>query len=818
MAIHAVRVTNPAVLREQDRTVKSEAPVGRSNRKPSFFYDMNTFFRTFSALAVLLVMAMPAVAQQFGGAVAVSGDDVIVGMSGQNSTNSSVHVFRKGDDGSWMQAELVAASDNNGEDDRFGRSLAADGRTLAVGATLMDNSTGGVYIFQKNNNGAWVESQKLLGDDTQEGDSFGRTIALDGDWLVVGAAGADGQLGAAYVFRRGADGMWAQHTKLAPEGRPEQGFFGLSVAASDGNVLVAAPMAGDDNNGDVYVFYYHADQDAFVAHGTLGKFPGVFDASQFGLGLDARDGMVVVGAPQLAGGIGGAAVYRGQAGNFQLAGLLLPFSVAQPGTGSAVKIVGQDVWVGGAGSVYVYSGGENGYESASFLADGDATGGTSMAVSEGLAVVGNAGASNGLGTAHVLAWNEEGWVVEQSLETAYKDLFESMTGGEVRCEDGEASQFPCQDVDMLSFLNISDLGGGRGVRMNDVWGWTDPETGREYAVVGRNNGTSFVDVTDPYNPRYLGDLPMTEGANAAAWRDMKVYNNHTFIVADGSGQHGMQVFDLTRLRDVTEPQMFEADAHYGEIGSAHNIVINEDTGYAYAVGVNSGGETCGGGLHMINIQDPLNPTFVGCFGHEGTGNAGTGYSHDAQCLVYNGPDSDYAGREICFGSNETALSIADVTDKSNPVAISTGDYPNAGYTHQGWISEDFAYYYVNDELDEMQGTTSKTRTMIWDITDLDEPVLVKEHLGTVGSSDHNLYIKGNLMYQSNYNSGLRVLDISDPENPVEVAYFDVAPQADDNTAGFNGTWSNYPYFQSGTLVVTGIESGLFLLKKRQVDL
>ncbi len=770
------------------------------------------------ALILGVFLVVPASAQNFGGAAAIAGDDVVVGMSGQNSTNSTVYVYRKGADGSWEQAALLAASDNNGEDDRFGRALAADGSTLVVGATLMNNSTGGAYVFTKDAGGNWVETQKLLGEDSSEEESFGRSIALDGDWLVVGAAGADDGRGAAYIFHRGADGSWSQHSKLQEEEVEEGAFYGLTVAMNNGNVLVAAPLAGEQADGHVYAYYYHEDQDAFVSHGRLGKFPGVFDGSNFGMGLALEGGLAIVGTPQLGGGIGGAALYRGQAGEFQLAGVLLPFTAAQPGTGSAVAVVGQDVWVGGSGSVYVYEGGPRGFSASYFLAEGEADGGSAFAVKEGLAVVGNRAADNGSGEAHILAQSEEGWVVEATVATPYEDMFASITGGEVECGEGEAAAFPCQDVDLVSFLNITDLGGGRGVRMNDVWGWTDPDTGREYVIAGRTNGTSFVDVTDPANPRYLGDLPLTEGAQPASWRDMKVYRNYTFIVSDGAGQHGMQVFDLTKLRDVNEPQMFEADAQYGDIGSAHNIVINEESGFAYAVGVNSGGDTCGGGLHMINIQDPLNPTFAGCFGHEGTGRAGTGYSHDAQCLIYNGPDADYAGREICFGHNETALSIADVTDKDNPVGISIGQYPNAGYTHQGWTSEDLRYYYVNDELDEMQGLAEKTRTMIFDISDLDDPVLVKEHLGTHASTDHNLYIRGNLMYQSNYNSGLRVLDISDPENPTEVAYFDVAPQANDDEAGFSGAWSNYPYFESGTIVVTGIGSGLFMLRKSQVDI
>jgi len=124
---------------------------------------------------------------------------------------------------------------------------------------------------------------------------------------------------------------------------------------------------------------------------------------------------------------------------------------------------------------------------------------------------------------------------------------------------------------------------------------------------------------------------------------------------------------------------------------------------------------------------------------------------------------------------------------------------------------------MNDELDEMNKIVDKTRTLIWDMRDLDEPILVKEYYHSVGASDHNLYINGNFMYQSNYQAGLRILDISDPENPVEVAYFDTAPYADD-TFGFAGSWSNYPYFKSGIIAISSQGEGIFLVRKREVDL
>jgi choice-of-anchor B domain-containing protein len=356
------------------------------------------------------------------------------------------------------------------------------------------------------------------------------------------------------------------------------------------------------------------------------------------------------------------------------------------------------------------------------------------------------------------------------------------------------------------------------VELNDVWGWVDPETGREYALVGRMDGTSFIDVTDAANPTYLGNLPKPERARANVWRDVKVYADHAYVVADGAGEHGMQVFDLRQLREVTDgPVTFEETAHYDRIHSAHNIVINEDTGFAYSVGSNGGGDSCGGGLHMIDIRSPSNPVFAGCFFDTETGNQGTGYSHDAQCVTYHGPDPDYQGREICFGANETALSIADVTDKAAPVAVASASYPNVGYSHQGWLDEEHRYLYMNDELDESAGTVVGTRTLVWDVTDLDDPILVKEHFAENGATDHNLYVKGDLMYQSNYLSGLRVLDISDRENPVEVGYFDTVPWGED-TPQMDGSWSNYPYFESGTIVVTSQREGVFLLQKRERNL
>ncbi|HSH05975.1 MAG TPA: choice-of-anchor B family protein, partial [Anaerolineae bacterium] len=363
------------------------------------------------------------------------------------------------------------------------------------------------------------------------------------------------------------------------------------------------------------------------------------------------------------------------------------------------------------------------------------------------------------------------------------------------CIDGSADIYPCHNADLLAFMPINDIGGGSA---NDIWGWTDPTTNQEYVILGRSTGTSFINISNPQTPLYLGNLP-AHNNSASTWRDIKVYNNHAFIVSETSG-HGMQIFDLTRLRGLTTPQQFTPDTRYTGFGSAHNIVINEQSGFAFGVGTN----TCSGGLHFVDITTPTSPLNAGCF-------AADGYTHDAQCIIYQGPDTTYQNQEICFNSNTDTLTIVDVTTKNAPQQISRSGYPNAGYTHQGWTTPDHAYYLMNDELDELnQG--HNTRTRIWDIRDLDSPQLIGIYDASVPSTDHNLYINDNYAYLSNYSSGLRILDTSAiaTGNLTEVAYFDTYPQ--DNNAGFSGSWSNYPFFTSGVIPVSDRQGGLFLIQ------
>ena len=369
----------------------------------------------------------------------------------------------------------------------------------------------------------------------------------------------------------------------------------------------------------------------------------------------------------------------------------------------------------------------------------------------------------------------------------------SIASAQSPCINGLAAGiYPCENVDLLGILGTNQVGGGD---MNDIWGWTDPLDGKEYVILGRTSGTGFIDISDPTNPIYLGNL--NTNTTSSSWRDIKVYNNYAFIVSEAGG-HGMQVFDLTKLRNVTNPPInFSADALYTGFGNAHNIVINEASARAYGVGTN----TASGGLHIVDISNPLNPTILGTFSQDG-------YTHDAQVVNYIGPDAQYQDREIAFACNVNTVTIVDVTDPTDANLITTEGYSGSAYTHQGWLTEDHRYFVVGDELDEQQSGIN-TRTYFFNVEDLNNPFLAGTYTASTAAIDHNLYIKDGIAYQSNYSAGLRLLDVANLPNAEEVGYFDVDPSSD--AASFNGTWSNYPYFESGVVAVSHIEEGLFLL-------
>jgi choice-of-anchor B domain-containing protein len=781
----------------------------------------------------------------FGMTVAISGDVALVGEPRAGSAAlldvggaapGTVHVYRRGPNGWRHTGNLFAADSVPG--DGFGATIAVDDRSLLIASIgigdAADSSRGAVHSFRKRTDGTWAPTGIVRAPVPVARAAFGATLFIAGDVAYVGAPAQGG--GAVHLLRRNGDGSWTVSGALPTPTLGASDRFGSAIAADGSRLAVGAP--GRTTNRGAVVMYSRVANGPWTPDTTL-TFSRATDQARFGASLLLKGDRLIVGAP-------GALPINTPGGPSAGLVAVLEFSTvteiwrerqtftsflnAPARFGQTLAMVGSELWVGaptsmrGTGHVFRLRQGTDGvWGSMRMLDAGTVEGGAqfaaALAVSGDAVVVGMPQDAGGDGSVMFFGRTAAGeWTTRGAVFPApVRNPLRAVTGKEIECAaSGTVSAFDCKGTALSSFLPIEAIGGRRGTTLNDNWGWTDPVTKREIALIGRSDGTSFVDVTDAANPRYLGDLPKTKGQPSAAWRDMKVYKDHVFIVADNSGEHGVQVFDLTRLRNVRTPQVFTPDLTYDRINSAHNIVSNVESGFMYVVGASGGGETCGGGYHMIDVREPKKPKFAGCFGDPRTGIAGTGYSHDAQCVMYRGPDPKYQGREICIGSNETMISIADLTDKKAPVAISRASYPNNAYAHQAWLTDDHRYLFLNDEGDESEGAGEAgkgTRTLVWDLADLSDPILVKEFVGNTRAIDHNLYVLGDRMYQANYSAGLRIIDIADPKNPKEVGFIDTTPGGNNNPA-FIGVWSIYPYFDSGTIIVTSIGEGVFFVKDR----
>ena len=770
----------------------------------------------------------------FGGVTAVGTGEVFVGAAPIGwptgaEPAGAVHTYGRDNDGIWIETGTIRASDGE-VGDHFGRSVGVEGDLLVVGAP----GVAAAYVFQKRG-GVWTEHGKLapsvLTGDAEFGGAYARAgsrsraVTFVGDRIAVAAVGSDSASSAVHVFARQGE-IWTEEAILKPESPEDAAGFGWSIAGSENTIFVGANLA-NERTGAVYAFARDGVgnsqpwiQKQRIAPAELSERAGF---GQYVASVSSADGTsFYVGAPGHAGA-GAIFVFEAdESGSWQETARVAGPAPAEGeqrfggGFGTALAVSETHLLVAGRSGVFALKLDDLAASPTIIEAPDDrsrAGFGTSLAVNRDVAAIGSPGADYEAGIANVFEFDDLGVWNAAGVLAPELSYIPSISGGQVDCTDGSAGLFDCDNVDLLSFVSAGELTSARGVKMTDMWGWEDPDTGKEWVLQARTDGTSFVDISDPNNPVYVGQMYRTEGSPGSTWRDVKVYKNHAYVVADGARDHGVQVFDLTRLRSVDPADMpitFTPDTTYHGVASSHNIVINEDSGFAYAVGNGSGGETCGGQLHIIDIRDPKNPTFAGCFNHQ------QGGTHDSQCVIYHGRDADYAGREVCFSSNGSSFVIADVTRKDSTTLIAASTYPNVAYTHQGWLTEDHNHFYMNDELDEMNGLTDQTRTLIWDLSDLDDPQLAKEYYLNSGASDHNLYIRGDYLYESNYQAGLRILDISDRLNPVEVGNFDTAPYAEDE-AGFGGSWSNYPYFRSGVIAVSSRNEGLFILRHRQVD-
>jgi len=367
----------------------------------------------------------------------------------------------------------------------------------------------------------------------------------------------------------------------------------------------------------------------------------------------------------------------------------------------------------------------------------------------------------------------------------------------VKCKNGSAGEYPCKNIDLVAHVP-ADVMGGAGIA--DVWGWVDPETKKEYAILGSTDGVQFLDVTKPEEPLYLGRLVGKEDG-ALLWQELEILNDHAYIVCD-LYPCNLQIFDLTRLRNPLLPVgVWTPDAVF-PIPIAHAIDSNPDTNHIF---LNGTGPVVAGQPTIFDVSQPLAPVPVGVA-------ADDGYTHDSLCRTYKGPDKPHKGNEICFNFNEDSVTIYDVTaNPMMPQQLARATYENASYTHSGALTKDHTTLISTDEGDESDLGVNST-LYIWDVRKLSAPELIGTFVAKSKSIDHNIYSEQDALFHANYVNGFRILDLKKAHkgNLKEVAYFDTLPALDAPT--FDGAWAAYPYLPSGNILVGNMDGGLFIVR------
>jgi choice-of-anchor B domain-containing protein len=388
------------------------------------------------------------------------------------------------------------------------------------------------------------------------------------------------------------------------------------------------------------------------------------------------------------------------------------------------------------------------------------------------------------------------------------------------CVAGQAAGFPCSSVSLLSHLSLQQLlpASTRGA---DVWGFTDLNTGREYAIMGLDNGVAVVDITDPTLPEQVA---YTTGANTI-WREVTTYQRYdltakrwrayAYITADRAPDR-LLVLDLSNLPNGVERVGFTS-----EFASAHSdYMVNAD--YTYGIPetpassqlVVSGAGINGGNYRMYSLANPRAPSLLSV--------SSTQYAHDVASFGV----TDARKNTQCINAalqpkcqvltdfNEDSIDVWDVTNPSSVQLLGRRTYPNASYVHSGWWTEDGRYLLAHDELDE-QNFGLPTIVRVFDMSVLAAPSLVANWVGPTRAIDHNGYVRGNRYYFSNYSEGLTVLDITNPTAPTRIGFFDTYPAS--AQTGFVAAWGAYPFFASGTMIVGDINSGLYMLKNETLN-
>jgi choice-of-anchor B domain-containing protein len=407
-------------------------------------------------------------------------------------------------------------------------------------------------------------------------------------------------------------------------------------------------------------------------------------------------------------------------------------------------------------------------------------------------------------------------VLKQKLESYYQ-LSQSQKN-EV-CINGKADIFDCNNIDLLSHLPLSQMSSTPSAG-NDIWGHVDLNTGNEFAIMGVKNGVIVVNVTAPSRPVEVGTI----SGVSSSWRDIKVYQYfdetinlwQAYAYATTEGNNGgVTIIDLNNLPNsisLVEKNNVVSTAHNVYITNVDhtlNIALPNQTPTLQLIGANSKS----GAFQSYSLANPKTLANVT------SNNFGSGYTHDGASLAIDDQRSvnncglSSGSCTVFIDFNEKEMKLWNITDPNNSSHLGTAEYSDVDktnqYVHSGWGTEDKQFILLHDEFDEYRGGLNTT-VRIFSIEDLTNPTQVGQWTGSTRAIDHNGFVRGNRYYMSNYERGLTILDITDPSEPTEVGFFDTYTPS--NSASFNGAWGVYPFLPSGTILVSDINSGLYILK------
>lgn len=339
-------------------------------------------------------------------------------------------------------------------------------------------------------------------------------------------------------------------------------------------------------------------------------------------------------------------------------------------------------------------------------------------------------------------------------------------------------------------LNMKKMGvlSGLGVEYNDIWGYRHGT--KEFAVIGSNSAINIVDVTDCGNP--VLEHQWVDGSSVI-WRDFKEYGDYIYGVCDGSAcQEGLQVINKNT---------FAQSQSLAQFRSAHNIFLEKKSGRLYVADANTNRH----GLIIYDVKtDPGNPTLLKVLNfRDVTGNQSESYrAHDLFVLNDTAYISDgYHGYRIW-----------DLTDLENATLISDFDDSN-GYNHSSWKHPYEPYMYVAEEV------PIGKPIYVYDISDITDPFTTYSFKDPLEEPDydnnrpHNPFVLRERLYISYYHDGVQVYDVSDPELPERIAYYDTYPDNNGNGySGYQGAWGVYPFLPSGCILASDITHGLNTLE------